>query len=78
VVSHSGRQVLATGHGADDEVGLGAGDDGRVERVVGRLVGQILLAGEETDERPPWDQAGSGGNRDGLLSRMSHVMHRTN
>src|SRR5580704_3251448 len=45
--------ALTAGHGADDEVRLGAGGDGWRERIVGRLVGQVLLAGEKTDERPP-------------------------
>ena len=46
-------RVLAAGHGADDEVGLGAGSDRAGQRVIGRLVRQVLLAGEEPDERPP-------------------------
>ena len=47
-------RVLAAGHGADDEVGLEAGGDGTGQRGVGWLMGQVLLAGEEPDERPPW------------------------
>src|SRR5579875_1696250 len=41
------------GHRADDQVRLGAVGDRPGERGVGRLVRQVLLAGEEPDERPP-------------------------
>src|ERR1022692_3385219 len=44
---------LAAGHGADDEIRLGADGDGPGQQGVGRVMGQGLLAGEETGERPP-------------------------
>src|SRR5690348_17441460 len=44
---------LAAGHRPDDQVGLRAGGDLLGQGVVRRLVGQVLLAGEEPDERPP-------------------------
>src|ERR1700730_8469407 len=44
---------LSSCHGADDEVGLGPGGDGFGQGVVGRVVGQVLLAGEEPDEGAP-------------------------
>src|SRR5439155_15774865 len=43
---------LAAGHGAHDQKGLGAERDRVGQRGVRRLVGQILLAGEEPHERP--------------------------
>jgi hypothetical protein len=48
-----GSGLLSSRHGADDEEGLGSGDDGLGQRGVRRLVGKILLAGEVPDERTP-------------------------
>src|SRR5258705_2472567 len=45
-------RALATGHRPDDQVRLRARRDRVGERGVGRLVGQVLLAGEEAEERP--------------------------
>ena len=45
------RTELAAGHGADDQVRLGAGRDGLGQRGVRLVVRQVLLAGEEPDER---------------------------
>jgi hypothetical protein len=42
----------AAGHGADDQKRLGSLRDGTGQCGVGRLVGQILPAGEEPQERP--------------------------
>src|SRR5688572_8905715 len=44
---------LAAGHGPDDQERLGAGRDRVGQRGVRRLVGQVLLAGEEPHERSP-------------------------
>src|SRR5258707_542887 len=46
-----GTARLPAGHGAEDDERLLAGDDGRRQRRVGRLVGEVLLAGVETHER---------------------------
>src|SRR5215469_5563046 len=43
---------LAAGHGAHDQVWLGASSDRIGQRDVGVFMGQVLLAGEEPDERP--------------------------
>ncbi len=40
----------ATGDGADDEEGLGSGDDLLGQGGVERLVGEVLVAGEEAEE----------------------------
>lgn len=39
-------------HRSDDKEGLAPGGDGLGEEGIGRLVGEILLTGEEPDERP--------------------------
>ena len=44
---------LAAGHGPDDQVRLISVRDRLGQRGVGLLVGQVQLAGEEPDERPP-------------------------
>ena len=43
--------VLAAGDGADDHQRFFAGGNGLGQRRVGRLVGQIFLAGEKSQER---------------------------
>jgi len=42
---------LAAGDGSEDQEGLGPRGDGVWQRSVGLLVGEILAAGEETQER---------------------------
>lgn len=49
--SARGSEWLAAGDGADDEIWFAAGDDGFGKRSIGRLMRQILLAGEEAKER---------------------------
>src|SRR5437773_3397892 len=49
---HPQDASLAAGHGPDDQERLGARRDGVGQRGVRRLVGEILLAGEEPHERP--------------------------
>ena len=44
--------ISAAGHGPDDQERLGAPNHRLGQRRVGRLVGQVLLAGEEPQERP--------------------------
>lgn len=46
----TGEQPLAAGYGSDDEEGLCGGEDGLGQGLVGRVVGEVLLAGEEADE----------------------------
>src|SRR5690348_306409 len=47
-----GREEFpAAGDGADDIKRLGAFDDGLGQRRVGRIVGDVLLAGEKSQER---------------------------
>src|ERR1051326_2902379 len=43
--------ALAAGHRAHDQERLGARGDGAGQRGVGRIVREVLLAGEEPDER---------------------------
>jgi len=44
------KLLLSAGDGADDQEGFFAGGDGGGERGVGRIVGEIFLAGEEAEE----------------------------
>jgi hypothetical protein len=45
--------LLSPGHGADDEVRLSSGGNRIGQRVIGRVMGQVPLAGEEPDEGTP-------------------------
>src|SRR5262249_4572831 len=45
-------ETSAAGHRADDEKWLGAGRDGFRQQRVRHLIREVLLAGEEADERP--------------------------
>src|SRR5262245_15550915 len=49
----SSNRFSAAGNGPDDEVGLLPRRHGVRQRGVRRLVGQVLLAGEEPQQRPP-------------------------
>jgi hypothetical protein len=46
-------KTLPAGDGAEDDQRLFPGDDGFRQRRVRRIVGHILLAGEESEERAP-------------------------
>src|SRR6185437_14324744 len=70
------RTELAAGHGADDQVRLGAGRDGFGQRGVRLLVRQVLLAGKEPDERAafsgPLVADGAAQHRVPGLQRVEH------
>ena len=51
VALRTGSALLAAGHGADNQKRFRAGGDRLGERRIGRIVGQILLAREDPDER---------------------------
>src|SRR5205814_5887751 len=66
----------AAGHGADDQIRLRAGSDRVRQRRIGRIVGEILLAGEKADKRPALQRHviadRSAQHRIGRLERVEH------